>query len=78
MRLPSGGVTGRHPYGLFTRVITAELFAPVAIWNGTGLARVSLCGLEQAELAGAGDSGGAVLNTEFAVQRALVRLHGVQ
>jgi len=78
MRLPLGGVTGRHPYGLFTRVITAELFAPVATWNATGLAAVSLCGLEQAELAGAGDRRGAVLDAQFAVQRALVGLHGVQ
>ena len=55
-----------------------EIVAPAAIWNGTGLARASLCGLQQAELAAAGDSGGAALNTQFAVQRALVRLHGVQ
>ena len=78
MRLPSGGVTGRHPYGLFTRVITAELLPPRR--SGTGLAwpGVSICGLQQAELAGAGDRGGAVLNAQFAVQRALVGLHGVQ
>ena len=42
------------------------------------LGRVSLGGLEQAELAGTGDRRGAVLNAQFAVQGALVGLHGVQ
>ena len=35
-------------------------------------------GLKQAEVAGAGDGRSAVLNAEFAVQSALVSLHGVQ
>ena len=78
MRFPHGGVNGRHPYGLFTRVITAGLFAPEAIWDGTGPVRVSLGRLTQAELAGAGDRRVAVLTAQFAVQRALVGLHGVQ
>src|SRR4051794_28054063 len=51
--------------------------APTAIWDGTGFGGVSLGGLEQAELAGAGDRRGAVLNAQFAVQGALVSLHGV-
>ena len=42
------------------------------------IGRVSLGGLEQAELAGAGDRRGAVLDAEFAVQGALVGFHGVQ
>lgn len=54
------------------------IVAPAAIWNETGLAWVSVCGLQQAALAGAGDRGGAVLDTQFAVQRTLVGLHGVQ
>ena len=45
-------------------------------WDWIG--RVSLGGLTQAELAGAGDRGGAVLDAEFAVQGALVGFHGVQ
>ena len=77
MRLPPGGVNGHHPYCLFTRVITAGLFAPRR--SAMGLAGgVSLGGLKQAELAGAGDRRGAVLNAQFAVQGALVGLHGVQ
>src|SRR3954453_17912546 len=52
--------------------------ASATIWVETGLERVSLGGSEQAELAGAGDRRSAVLNAEFAVQRALVGLHGVQ
>jgi hypothetical protein len=59
MRFPPGGVNGHHPYRLFTRVITAGLFAPATIWDGTGSGGVSLGGLEQAELAGAGDRRGA-------------------
>ena len=51
---------------------------PATIWDGTGSGGVSLGGLEQAELAGAGDRRVAVLNAEFAVQGALVGLHGVQ
>ena len=51
---------------------------PAAICDGTGLSGVSLGRLEQAELAGAGDRRGAVLNAQFAVQGALVGLHGVQ
>ncbi len=51
--------------------------ASAVTWNKTGLAGVSLGGLEQAELAGAGDRGGAALNAQFAVQGALVGLHGV-
>jgi hypothetical protein len=54
------------------------IVAPAAIWDGTGLGEVSIGGLEQAELAGAGDRCGAVLDAQFAVQRALVGLHGVQ
>ena len=42
------------------------------------LGRVSLGGLERAELAGPGDRRGAVLDAQFAVQGALVGLHGVQ
>jgi hypothetical protein len=62
IRFPPGGVNGHHPYCLFTRVITAGLFAPRR--SGIGLDRaapggVSLGGLEQAELAGAGDRRGA-------------------
>jgi hypothetical protein len=49
-----------------------------AIWDATGLGRVSLGGLEQAELAGVGDRRAAVHNAQFAVQGALVGLHGVQ
>ena len=51
---------------------------PATIWDGTGSGGVSLGGLEQAELAGAGDRRGAVLNAQFAVQGALVGFHGVQ
>ena len=78
MRLPPGGVNGHHPDCLFTRVITARLFVPARMWDGPGSSGVSLGGLEQAELAGAGDRRGAVLNAEFAVQGALVGFHGVQ
>jgi hypothetical protein len=51
---------------------------PATIRDRTGLREVSLGGLEQAELAGTGDRRRAVLNAQFAVQRALVGLHGVQ
>jgi hypothetical protein len=51
---------------------------PATIRDGTGLREVSLGGLAQAELAGTGDRRGAALNTQFAVQGALVGLHGVQ
>jgi hypothetical protein len=78
MRVPPGGVNGHHPYRLFTRVITAGLFAPATIWDRPGSGGVSLGGLKQAELAGAGDRRGAVLHAEFAVQGALVGFHGVQ
>ena len=78
MRLPPGGVNGHHPYCLFTRVITAGLLPPRRSGMGLDPGGVSLGGLEQAELAGAGDRRGAVLNAEFAVQGALVGLHGVQ
>src|SRR3954447_18802834 len=54
------------------------IVAPAAIWDGTGPGRVSIGGLEQAELAGAGDRCGAVLSAQFAVEGALVGLHGVQ
>ena len=37
MRFPPGGVNGHHPYCLFTRVITAGLFAPRR--SGMGLDR---------------------------------------
>jgi hypothetical protein len=77
MRLPPGRVNGHHPYGPFTRVVTADLW-PATIWVETGLERVSLGGSEQAELASADDRGSAVLDAQFAVQRALVGLHGVQ
>ena len=40
--------------------------------------RVSLGGLEQAEFAGAGDRGVAVLDAELAVQGALVGFDGVE
>ena len=77
IRIPPGGVTGHHPYRLFTRVITVRLLSPPR--SGTGLAGgESPGGLKQAELAGAGDRRGAVLDAQFAVQRALVGLHGVQ
>jgi hypothetical protein len=78
MRLPPGRVNGHHPCGPFTRVVTADLWPPATIWVETGLERVSLRGSEQAELASAGDRGSAVLDAQFAVQRALVGLHGVQ
>ena len=78
MRGPPGGVNGHHPYCLFTRVITAGLLAPATIWEGTGSCGVSLGGLEQAELAGAGDRRVAVLGAQFAVQGALVGFDGVQ
>jgi hypothetical protein len=78
MRFPPGGVNGHHPYRLFTRVITAGLFAPATMWDGPGSGGVSLGGLEQAELAGADDRGVAVLDAQFAVQGALVGFHGVQ
>jgi hypothetical protein len=52
--------------------------APATIWVETGLERVSLGGSEQAEFASADDRGSAVLDAQFAVQRALVGLHGVQ
>jgi hypothetical protein len=78
MRFPQGGVNGHHPYCVFTRVITARFFVPATIWDGTGPGGVSLGGLKQAELACPGDRRGAVLNAEFAVQGALVGLHGVQ
>jgi hypothetical protein len=78
MRFPQGGVNGHHPYCLFTRVITAGLFAPAAIWDGTGPGGVSLGGLKQAELAGPGDRCGAAFNSQFAVQGTLVGFHGVQ
>ena len=77
IRFPPGGVNGHHPYRLFTRVITAGLFPRDDLgwgWIGRGV----LGGLEQAELAGAGDRRGAVLDAEFAVQGALVGFHGVQ
>ena len=51
---------------------------PATIWDGTGSGEVSLGGLELAELAGAGDRAGAVLDAEFAVEGALVGFHGVQ
>jgi hypothetical protein len=77
MRLPQGGVNGHHPYGLFTRVITAGL--PLRrSGTGTGLGRGVERGLKQAELAGTGDRCGAAFNAQFAVQGALVGLHGVQ
>jgi hypothetical protein len=78
MRLPPVGVIGHHPDTLFTRVITARLLAPATIRDGTGSGGVSLDGLEHAELAGAGNRLGAVLNAEFSVQGALVGFHGVQ
>jgi hypothetical protein len=82
IRFPPGGVNGHHPYRLFTRAITAGLFVPATMWDrlggSGGPGAVSLGGLAQAELAGSGDRRGAVLNTQFAVQRALVGLHGVQ
>jgi hypothetical protein len=77
IRIPPGGVNGHHPYRLFTRVITGGLF-PRGDLGWGWLGRVSLGGLEQAELAGTGDRRGAVLNAQFAVQGALVGLHGVQ
>jgi hypothetical protein len=77
IRIPPGGVTGHHPYRRFTRVITAGLLSPRR--TGMGLAGgESPGGLTQAELARAGDRRGAVLNGQFAVQSALVCLHGVQ
>ena len=81
MRLPPGGVNGHHPYCLFTRVITAGLFAMRRC--GIGLVDraapgVSLGGLQPAELTGANDRRVAVLNAQFAVQGALVGFHGVQ
>ena len=78
MRFPPGGVNGHHPCRLFTRVITAGLFGPATIWDGTGSGGVSLGGLEHAELAGADDRRGAVLDAQFAVQGTLVGFHGVQ
>jgi hypothetical protein len=54
------------------------LFVPATIWDGTGSDGVSLGGLEQAEFAGAGDGGVAVVDAEFAVQGALVGFDGVQ
>ena len=77
IRFPPGGVNGHHPYRLFTRVITAGLFAPRRCGIGR-IGRVSLGGLEQAEFAGPGDRGVAVLHAELAVQGALVGFHGVQ
>lgn len=71
-RFPRCGVNCHHPYWLLTRMITAVLF-PAAMWDG-----LPLDGLEQAELAGAGDGRGAVLNAEFAIQGALVSFHGVE
>jgi hypothetical protein len=61
-----------HP-GDYCRIVR-----PAASCDGTGSCEVSLGGLEEAELAGAGDRRGAVLNAQFAVEGALVGLHGVQ
>ena len=36
MRLPPGRVNSHHPYRLFTRVITAGLFAPATMWDRSG------------------------------------------
>jgi hypothetical protein len=54
------------------------IIRPATIWDRPGSGYVSLGGLELAELAGAGDRRRAVLDAEFAVQGALVGLHGVQ
>jgi hypothetical protein len=54
------------------------IVAPAAIRDGIGVGEGSICGLEQAELAAADDRRGAVLDAQFAVQRALVGLDGVQ
>ena len=50
MRLPPGGVNGHHPYRVFTRVITAGVFVPGDDVGSAWIGRVSLGGLEQAEL----------------------------
>ena len=77
MRFPQSGVNGHHPYCLFTRVITRDCAPRDDLgWNSKG--GESRGGLEQAELAGADDRRGAVLNAQFAVQGPLVGLHGVQ
>jgi hypothetical protein len=51
---------------------------PATIRDGPGSGYVSLGGLEQAELAGAGDGRVATFDAQFAVQGALVGFHGVQ
>jgi hypothetical protein len=78
MSLPPAGVNGHHPLLHVHPGDCCGIVRPAAIYDGTGLSGVSLRGLEQAELSGAGDPRGAVLNAQFAVQRALVGLHGVQ
>jgi hypothetical protein len=36
MRFAPGRVNSHHPYRLFTRVITAGLFAPATMWDRPG------------------------------------------
>ena len=66
-------------------VITLTTYSPGRLLRDCSFPRRSRmgldqagCRLEQAELAGSGDRGGAVLDDEFAVQGALVGFHGVQ
>src|SRR4051812_43113453 len=66
IRFPPSGVTGHHPYGLFTRVITAESLPPRRSRMGLAGGGVSIGGVEQAELAGAGDRRGAGPTAPFA------------
>ena len=68
----SSSVVTVHP-GDYGRIVD-----PAAIRDGTAWCGVSIGGLEQPELAGAGHRRSAVLNTHFAIQGALVGLHGVQ
>ena len=78
IRFAPAKVNRHHPCCVFTRVITAGLFAPATMWDRPGSGGVSLGRLEQAEFAGAGDRRAPVLHAQFAVQGALVGFHGVE